>query len=500
MNNGTTNLFYKDEDIIPLFHTSEELEHIGDADTNHDAKLLQYNPHDIYPFCDKSGKFIDFVLNKPGVAIITDYEYIEREIVIKDGGISFGKEKMKNKIETIDEFKKIIEKLTLEVFAANYNFTKDVIRIDKSFIDFLNKNFDYNINNYDSEFPASHKLELKEAMYLFTVQIIIDILYEKYIIDSPDITLVDYRDKYIRYDWVKLMEEIIEEKINEIIETKKSKATEDHKIDSKMTKKISDSEKSAILSFHECLRAVLPKYTRFADSDNISHIIKRIPEEFKKLKPCHINCSERKECLFKCNDLLKDYINDLENKLEKKKDARYKAISVLIKDENEWLNTPNNKYDTRKYGFDPGLYNRFISKLNKGGKSVETKPKVLWDYEYYDSNPELITYKQNEQKLRKDTNITYQDFINDFKYYDSFVEALLPKKTDKGKDYFCKSMDFYHLERYKKLDYNYKLAVRMDSIGMTGIDKENYFVKNFQPCVYLPLMDEDKNRLGACRA
>ena len=54
-------------------------------------------------------------------------------------------------------------------------------------------------------------------------------------------------------------------------------------------------------------------------------------------------------------------------------------------------------------------------------------------------------------------------------------------------------MDFYHLERYKRLDYIYKLAVAMESVGLHDISNEHFLVKRFYPCVFHPLMDNENN-------
>jgi hypothetical protein len=56
-------------------------------------------------------------------------------------------------------------------------------------------------------------------------------------------------------------------------------------------------------------------------------------------------------------------------------------------------------------------------------------------------------------------------------------------------------MDYYHLEIYKRLDFIYKLAIRMETIGLTSIDRNHFLVKRFHPGVFSPSIDIENNRL-----
>lgn len=167
-------------------------------------------------------------------------------------------------------------------------------------------------------------------------------------------------------------------------------------------------------------------------------------------------------------------------------DILIKQMKAEIKREFNILNASVLREDAVKLGVDPDMYLTYFSRLNKPGKKDFTRPKILWDYIYYNGCHDLITSMQYKRNFKRDSNNSYERFIDDFNNYDIFVNKFMRIKEDKSYDYFCGSMDYYHLEIYKRLDFIYKLAVIMEQENVTSIDKENYLVKRYHPIVFYP--------------
>jgi len=138
----------------------------------------------------------------------------------------------------------------------------------------------------------------------------------------------------------------------------------------------------------------------------------------------------------------------------------------------------------------------FIYKLfafSIGIKSCdENKPKLFWDHLYYNYNRHLITSEQYSRTLERDKYGNYPNrrFVNDFIKYDKLVAKLLPSNDIMNEIYFYDSMNYYHLEIYKRIDFMYKFAARLDSMGMMDIDKDNFLVKRFHPIVFWPISQD----------
>ena len=457
-----------------------------------------YNPKDLIPITDpKSGKFLDFAL-KTGSPLITDYSRIEREIVVEDtvenAVISLGSQKEKNKIKTFDGLKKKTEGLISLIYAINDSTNAYMNRKYRGIppIEIL-------YNNGDTD---------KKVKLLLTDQIIFDILYDKYKHDSPRITLNDYCVKHIRYEWHNL---IFDPPILD-------KRQDRRKCINNATLK-SIYPKVAPSLFQECLMATLPEFSKFMNAkininvaDHFQNhtsdiILKRIEkkirnnnllqEDCKKFHGRHKECPEI--CPEECKKHLKEFLTSLTGKLVSKKDAIYRAMIEEIERETDIMNSPESRENALKLGIDPDIYNKYLSELNKPGERKKTKPKFVWDYLYYNGSLDLITSNQYRRNFERSSNKTFGTFIENFNSYDSFVEVMLPKDEDNDYDYFCKSMDFYHLEIYKRLDFNYKLAIRLEkairmkNIDLDSIDKKYFLLRRFHPCVFWPFMDEANN-------
>jgi len=159
------------------------------------------------------------------------------------------------------------------------------------------------------------------------------------------------------------------------------------------------------------------------------------------------------------------------------------------------LNNPFQKKDAEKLGVNAEKYISYFSALNEDYSTNNKKPKSMWDYIYYNSDNKLITsrqYKRNFGIDKENRNYYYKDFIKDFNNYDAFVKKLMENANDNDKAYFDKSMDYYNLEIYKRLDFMYKLAICMENVSIPDVDKNYFLLKLFHPFVVYPFELEGK--------
>ena len=355
-----------------------------------------YNIPDLYPV-PLDGSFFDFTLLS-GHQLIVDYSCVDKEIIVGDA-ISLGQKKVKGDVGTISELTttlfrlyKYMQEINQQVRNRMFNQLEpvemifmfgatqcvDTIKID------ADKTPDVNIP------------EIEKRVHHIVNQVVFDILYEKYLSESPLLTLYQYYRKFACYGWDK------------------------------------------------------------------------------------------------------PFDNDAES-LEKKKDATRKWMVDEIKREVAIKNNPRMREDSVKLGRNPDQYIDFLSKINAPGETHENKPKTIWDYLFYNGHPRLITSKQFRRSLvkqkRDNSNYTYEEYAGLFKTYDEFAQMAFMADAINAKDYFTKSMDFYHLEIYKRVDFIYKLAVHMENARVTAINKNNLLVKRFAPIVMCPYQDEIRNCL-----
>jgi hypothetical protein len=381
-------------------------------------------------------------------------------------------------IKTMAELSYVIMNLILKLFKANPADTAYVIRNDELF-DVLPPGFLDSISNIDNEHFTSYKFKYQEAVHLFMDQGIFDILYSKYLSDNlPHITLYEYCNKHVRYDLGKLMEK-----------TKKRKESEVN-INSKNNL---DGTETATDVFFKCLNDEIEKLrisAKFIKLEEKSHALENMRliltekiDEKSKNKKGH---SE------KCLKLLDEYLADFveHDVFKKERDTIYRTIINQITHEKEMMNAPILREEYLKNGIDFDKFFKDFFTLNERFKKDEEKPKYIWDYFYYHSIPDLIISKPFKRNFRRDKNILYQTFIDDFKRYDSFVESILPKDADNDEDYFNESMEFYYLERYNKLDFIYRLAACVKNIDLTGIEKDRPLVEMLFQGVFWPNMNK----------
>lgn len=427
------------------------------------CKNLHYNPQNLIPHIDESGEFIDFAL-KTGHPIITDYSRIKREIIVKDDFITHGDLKKKNQIETIGELRKVLAKLLLQVYKAHL-MTKDYVRYES-----LLPNPSSSQTQDDVLYQLSSKH--KDMWKYILDQVMFDILYDKYRSDSPLLTLHDYCVNFIPYDWDK-----------SIYDGRHSEY------------------RNVTRDLHcECLNLALKEFTKTNEdtSEVIESLAKKIRSSESLQRDCKVLNDHTNECPKKCRQEciekhLKGYIHNLKTELLRKKDATYKAMIEEINREVDVMSNPALKDDVEKLGVIPDLFFQYLDKRNVSWNKDIKKPKFVWDYLYFNGCPDLITSKQYKRNFKRDSNNSYQRFTDDFNRYDQFVETLLPKAEDVGYEYFCKSMDFYHLEIYKRLDFIYRLALKLENTAATTLGEEYFLVKRFHPVVIWLDMDAQNN-------
>jgi hypothetical protein len=164
-------------------------------------------------------------------------------------------------------------------------------------------------------------------------------------------------------------------------------------------------------------------------------------------------------------------------------DAVRKSMKSAISRQVNTMNNPAIRADIAKLGFDPDRYFEHLTQPNKPFKSDKKKPKTTLDNIYYNGAQNLITGKQYARSFIKGANYSRARIIEMFDDYDRFVHNKFMGESENSKDYFEKSLEFYFLEIYKRIDFMYKLAVRLEGSDAPSIDKEHPLVKRYHPIV-----------------
>lgn len=185
-------------------------------------------------------------------------------------------------------------------------------------------------------------------------------------------------------------------------------------------------------------------------------------------------------------DTVRDFFAD---KIRNSIKRGMKNYSEMIK------NSPQLQEELTELGIEPDIYEKYFSpKTNDNSK--KKKPRYAWNYIY--CNQYMITSRQYRRQIKEDGNYSCETFVDELKAYNTFVKRMLPVENESPKKYFEKSMDYYFLESYKRIDFIFKL---MDIIPKTKASKTGYtfLVKRFHPQVLVPY--EKNNELqytGKC--
>lgn len=166
-----------------------------------------------------------------------------------------------------------------------------------------------------------------------------------------------------------------------------------------------------------------------------------------------------------------------------------KCISNGLKKQIAIMNSPEIKREIIELGFAPNEYFKYYGQVstpftNEKKQKIHKKPKVQWDYIYYNADTKLITGKQYDRSFSKNNNYCHIALVNLFNICDQYIDNLFMHPAENSKSYFSQSLDFYFFEIYKRLDFVYKLAVRLDELHFPKIEKSNLFVRRFHPIVY----------------
>lgn len=171
-------------------------------------------------------------------------------------------------------------------------------------------------------------------------------------------------------------------------------------------------------------------------------------------------------------------------------DAIRKSVQRSMEQHYEMMKYSDLKEELMEMGVDPDQYVSYYNPVISDNIN-RRKPKFIWDQLYY--NHRMITYRQYRRKLtQKNRNYSYERIVEDFKEYDSFLKKLLPVENESVKKFFEKSMDYYHLETYKRIDFLFYLEEFMSKVGITKMDEVRFLIKRFHPKVLVPYLKEDK--------
>jgi len=175
----------------------------------------------------------------------------------------------------------------------------------------------------------------------------------------------------------------------------------------------------------------------------------------------------------------------------------YKRMVKAARLETRIKSNPDVVADLELLGIHPDFaYN--IWKLNAPYNDYHKKSKLMWDYLRYNYDSKLIFHRQYTRNMKRGTNGNYttSNFIRGLIKYDELASRLLPSGNCDGSVYFTKTMDYYFIEIYKRFDLMYKLALRMDDIGLHHIDKDHFLIRRFCPLVFWPIEQEELHIQG----
>lgn len=140
-------------------------------------------------------------------------------------------------------------------------------------------------------------------------------------------------------------------------------------------------------------------------------------------------------------------------------------------------------------GVDPKKYAQYYTpRMNEN--SSKKKPKFIWDFLFYNFVIDLSSRQFRRQLTRENRNYPYEAIFTDLRSYKDFVTKLLPVEHESYEKYFRKSMDYYVLESYKRVDFIFKLIEALDPNEIAAIDKNHFLVNRFAPCVLVPFMKD----------
>ncbi|MDL2302149.1 transposase family protein [Lachnospiraceae bacterium OttesenSCG-928-D06] len=169
------------------------------------------------------------------------------------------------------------------------------------------------------------------------------------------------------------------------------------------------------------------------------------------------------------------------------KDTAYHMMKRQEKRVIRNMDNPELEKPCREFGID---FNKDITAF------IESKErsKIIWDHIFHEGNNKLITSKQYRRNFVIDRNEDYIKLANELNDYDKYVEGTLIKniETDSDKNFFCKSMSFYLLEKNNRIDFMYKIAGILERKEDLNFNKIKFLMKGFTAHVACPYIAEDE--------
>lgn len=186
-------------------------------------------------------------------------------------------------------------------------------------------------------------------------------------------------------------------------------------------------------------------------------------------------------------DMMSKVVEESRGTINKKLEASMKQYYQMIK-------YSQLKEELEMLGVNAEQYAEYY-KMTYRRDRKNKRPKFVWDLLYY--NRTMITYRQYRRKLTKEgRNYHYENIVGDLKDYSDFINKLLPVDNESVKLYFNKSMDYFSLESYKRIDFMLKLAVNIPKMGITNIEDIAFLVKRFHPQVMVPYEENNNIKFG----
>lgn len=155
------------------------------------------------------------------------------------------------------------------------------------------------------------------------------------------------------------------------------------------------------------------------------------------------------------------------------RNAVYENITGAMEKNYELMSKSMLKYHLLCLGID---FNKCDKYYNSKLKNNAVKERTLFEWNNYyfnyginmkdtfdgkDENKRgtisLTTRQHRRQVDGKGRKHSYEDFFYDLKKYCEVIEKFLPKENEDDKTYFEKTMEYFFIESYKRIDYMFKL-------------------------------------------
>ena len=183
-----------------------------------------------------------------------------------------------------------------------------------------------------------------------------------------------------------------------------------------------------------------------------------------------------------------DYIKNFEKK--------HQATSIFptrgtlqngMKEYSKKMLQPEYKEQLGLLGIDAEIYSRYF--LYNNHRDVK-KPCYVWNWLFY--NKYMVTAKQYRRQLtKKNRNNSYEELSQYMSDYHQFIKELLPTTKDYGDTYLHKTMDYYEVESYKRIDFMCKLAIELPKMEAEAVE---FMIRRFTPLAMIVF--DDKGMVG----